>query len=485
MSLINSYRYGSAAPIEGTIIFRSVSSVSTTFSVRSVGADNPIWSDGVNVFQPVMVGGVSTVTFPWTDASEKTVVIVVDVPGDIRGISETEFINKGLTYIDLSKCINYRDSIILTNNNLLTTFIAPSTTVRLDSLKGINLAGCDITGPIDLSPIYGFTRGQLFFNDNINVTSFIPPQFFDDIEDFSASNVGWITLDLSTLIQNSAGTRSLNIASIYLVNFISPLVNQTDVINNFNGSSDFAFPNLAGTIDLSMYSNLRSFYLNRSNNSVGAANTDCTLIKLPKSSNLDFYMGNFDNAQIDGLSGPFIFTGRQMRVSDFAVTTSFDIGDNAPTSSTSAGSSFISNMPELIGTLNLAWYKGSGGLTIGGCPKVTGLILPNGLSGSYGAWNFTGFNVGFYIDFTIWPQCLKTSNRDFRFNDNNMSADIVNHILVDLAAIASSETFGGDFVNRNIFCDGNNAAPDGTSGGFDGLTAITDLANYGITVISN
>ncbi|MCJ7802748.1 MAG: hypothetical protein MUP82_10375 [Candidatus Marinimicrobia bacterium] len=47
------------------------------------------------------------------------------------------------------------------------------------------------------------------------------------------------------------------------------------------------------------------------------------------------------------------------------------------------------------------------------------------------------------------------------------------------------EGVGGNYTGRFINIAGTNAAPDGTSGGFDGLTAKTNLQGKGFAVITN
>lgn len=88
-----------------------------------------------------------------------------------------------------------------------------------------------------------------------------------------------------------------------------------------------------------------------------------------------------------------------------------------------------------------------------------------------------------YIDFTGCS--LAANNVLISIYSNNMTATEVNHILVDLYSLVSSEGVGGDYTGRSIDISGTNAAPDGTSGGYDGLTAKTNLQGKGFTVTTN
>ena len=56
-----------------------------------------------------------------------------------------------------------------------------------------------------------------------------------------------------------------------------------------------------------------------------------------------------------------------------------------------------------------------------------------------------------------------------------MSATDVNHILVDFATIAANNSPRWD--NVTLIIGGSNAAPDGTSGGYDGVSAKNTLIN--------
>lgn len=82
-----------------------------------------------------------------------------------------------------------------------------------------------------------------------------------------------------------------------------------------------------------------------------------------------------------------------------------------------------------------------------------------------------------YIDFTVMTNCMDLNNSDVRLEDNLMTTAEVNQILVDIDSITD-----GLYTGRSIDISGNNAAPDGSSGGFDGDAAIVSLATKNITV---
>lgn len=83
-----------------------------------------------------------------------------------------------------------------------------------------------------------------------------------------------------------------------------------------------------------------------------------------------------------------------------------------------------------------------------------------------------------YTDITSFSMDVNTST--VRFEDNNMVVAEVNHMLVDGDTISSS-----GYTGRAYNISGTNAAPDGSSGGYDGLTAKSNMQADGITVTTN
>lgn len=69
---------------------------------------------------------------------------------------------------------------------------------------------------------------------------------------------------------------------------------------------------------------------------------------------------------------------------------------------------------------------------------------------------------------------------EMRYNNMSLTAAEVNENLVNL----DNASFGPG-ASGTILIDGTNAAPDGTSGGFDGLTAKSNLIADGYTVTTN
>ena len=111
---------------------------------------------------------------------------------------------------------------------------------------------------------------------------------------------------------------------------------------------------------------------------------------------------------------------------------------------------------------------------------LASLTLPSG-TGALRYFYAHGCALG-YIDFTVIPNCLKLNSQIINLYDNNMSATEVNHLLVNFAALASGESSGGDYTGRSINIGGNNACPDYSSGGYNGIAAVDALRLKGFTV---
>jgi hypothetical protein len=84
------------------------------------------------------------------------------------------------------------------------------------------------------------------------------------------------------------------------------------------------------------------------------------------------------------------------------------------------------------------------------------------------------------INILDMPNMTNINNGGYNLQNNSMTAAQVNKILVDLDAISI-----GVYTGRTINIAGTNAAVDSTSGGNDGLAAITSLQGKGFTITYN
>jgi hypothetical protein len=130
----------------------------------------------------------------------------------------------------------------------------------------------------------------------------------------------------------------------------------------------------------------------------------------------------------------------------------------------------------LTGTLDVSTLTGlGGGFLAYNNPLLTSITNP---ASAQVFNNYSAFSCDLgYIDFTTLPNMTNVNNAIIQLQGNSMTAEEVNHILVDLDTISN-----GLFTGRSINIAGTNAAPDAVSGGFDGSAAVTSLVAKGFTV---
>lgn len=130
-------------------------------------------------------------------------------------------------------------------------------------------------------------------------------------------------------------------------------------------------------------------------------------------------------------------------------------------------------------TVDVSGLTGLGGVfTVTNSLSLTTLIMPASTQ------TFSNFDCSVcdldYFDLTPLTNLTESTSATIDLSDNSMTAEEVNHFLVDLDSMST-----GGFATRVITIDGTNAAPDGTSGGYDGLTAKANLIAKTFTVNTN
>lgn len=157
----------------------------------------------------------------------------------------------------------------------------------------------------------------------------------------------------------------------------------------------------------------------------------------------------------------------------------FDLGQNSITAITHGSSSQVieayrvdNNSLSTLDTSLLTAIEG-----VFDCrdnTSLTSLTLAT-TSGTFDLFTASGCDLG-YVNIT---NQTFASDSDISFRDNNMTAAEVNQILVDLDNTMPTTGTG------TIDVDGTNAAPDTTSGGFNGSAAVTSLQGKGYTVTTS
>jgi hypothetical protein len=361
-------------------------------------------------------------------------------------------------------------------NPYLTGITNPSSTQSFTQYYAYN---CNLTGNLDLTPLSGL-GGDFRVQNNIYLTDITHSPSSVSFTTYFAFNCNLIgNLDLTPL-SGLGGT--------FFV-FDNPLLtgithSPSSVIFTAYNASDC---NLTGNLDLTPLSGLGGGF-NVSNNPLLTGITHS-----PSINTFDFYSayncnltGNLDLSSLNVGNFNIIYLINNNYL------TGITINNNVAFASISAYNC------NLTGTLDLSnTYFGSqsvgvtrGYLELNNNINLSNILFPSALNLSYGndlgpTFNFSYCDFGF-IDFTplsYGSQFLTSLGNPptFLLNDNNMSADEVNHILADFESSAGSDPSNWSNIVLNI--GGTNADPDSTSGGFDGLSAIATLTgSYGWTI---
>jgi len=321
-------------------------------------------------------------------------------------------------------------------------------------------SNCDLTGILNIS---GVTKlgGNVDFSGNAKLTQVLNPVSTQVFSSYNVSNCGLDdVLDISTLTGmggsfNASSNPDLkqihnpisNVAfSLYSISSCTSFAGILDISGltkfggGFNSSSCPLLTDILNPISAQVFN---SYYA-----------TDCGIT-------------NLDLSGLTGLAGGFRVHGNPMTSITFPVTsgifTFFRVNDCLFTSL------------DLSGLLNLGnafWCYNNVGLTTVTNPPS------NETFDFYLAYNC---DLG-YVDFSVMPNMLSQANTVIQLNDNNMTVSEVNRILFDHATLVTGESGGGDYTGRTVRVDGTNAAPDGSSGGFDGTASVTTLQGKSITV---
>jgi hypothetical protein len=240
--------------------------------------------------------------------------------------------------------------------------------------------------------------------------------------------------------------------------------------------------NLTGNLDLTPLSGLGSdFRVQLNPNLTGITHS-------PSPNNFTLYYanncnltGNLDLTPLSGLGG------------QFQVQSNINLTGITHSPSSQNITVYFANSCNLTGTLDLSPLTKLGGSTSGSTgnlalhsnTSLTNIIFPTSTQFFRNSSNGSGYRVFSlyncnldYVDFTPLSGATMVSGTTqgratIELQNNNMSTTDVNHILVDFSNIATSNHPRWSEVTLNI--GGTNQDPDSSSGGYDGLAAITTL----------
>lgn len=145
----------------------------------------------------------------------------------------------------------------------------------------------------------------------------------------------------------------------------------------------------------------------------------------------------------------------------------------------SSGNTGVSNMSlnsNNFTTIDLTNVPINGTNTISGMVSLTNLIIGTA-NGGVGTFNHSSNSLGVVnYNYNNW----NVNNATLLVFSNAMTAAEVNENLVKIDSQATS-----GFTGRSIDISGSNAAPDSSSGGFDGTAAVASLISKGFSVTTS
>jgi len=169
--------------------------------------------------------------------------------------------------------------------------------------------------------------------------------------------------------------------------------------------------------------------------------------------------GNHDMSGLSGLGGQFIVLQNQSLTS---IT---------HTTSTQVFSTYWAYLCNLKGNHDMSMLPGLGGsFSIHSNSLLTG-ITHTASTETFGLYWAYSCDLD-YVNFL--PLSGASINGDIRLEENSMSVTDVNHILVDFNNISTNLNPSG-WTGTTLDISGTNAAPDSSSGGFNGIAALSSL----------
>ena len=221
---------------------------------------------------------------------------------------------------------------------------------------------------------------------------------------------------------------------------------------------------ITGTLNISGFSNLSGkFQCNGNSNLTAISNPTSSGVFNQYNCVLCDITGTLDLSTLTGLGG--IFSCRSN--SNLTAITN-------PTSSETF-TQYLCYSCDITGTLDLSGLTGLGGLLqLRNNSNMTGITFPTSAVTTT-QLQMNACDLG-YVDIT---GMTFSSAIDFDMSNNSMTTAEVNHMLVDM-----DNTFPGTGTGT-IDISGTNAAPDGSSGGYDGTTAKANLIANGYTVTTS
>ena len=337
-----------------------------------------------------------------------------------------------------------------------TNFVSDTPIGPGQSFTRYTINNCDLTGTHDLS-IFPKLAGDFRVHTNANLTKLIHTN-----TDPSASNFTRYWAFNCDLTGNHDMSVLTNIGGQIYINSNTNLTGITHSPTTGVITRYWVYNcDLTGNHDLTMFTKLGGSFQFFSNPNLisitHTANTD-TNWTLYTGSNCDL-TGNHDMTWCPNLGGNFNLSGN-INLTGITHTASNKLF------------TFYQLQNTKIQTHDISMLTGLGGFfSMAGASVLSGVTNPLSTQ-TFTDYNLNECNLINGVDF--YPLSgANFADGEIRLDDNNMSASIVNTMLQDFSGITSNNVNSWSGVTLNI--SGSNSAPDTTSGGINGVEALSYL----------
>jgi len=241
--------------------------------------------------------------------------------------------------------------------------------------------------------------------------------------------------------------------------------------NNLQGTIDISMltglgSSSGGVVEIVSNSGLTKVIFPDSSNSITSLRVDNNDLRFLNISGLTGIHGSIkanNNINLSGVTFPItsISSGSLTSI-DFSSTSLQGHLDLSP----------LSNLGR-DNNINSGFYLFAGG-------NLTGVTLPTNSKTLFGI-DLQNNNLS-YVDTTTMSNMAEGLAFHFNIYNNNLTTAEVNHMLVDFDNNTTGTTYVANSHSIKIY---NNSAPDSSSGGFDGITAKSNLQVKGFTVTTD
>jgi hypothetical protein len=315
----------------------------------------------------------------------------------------------------------------------------------------IDVRFCNIIGDLDLTNVT-LTGLNNRFNNNSNLTSITHTT--------STENIGLYQVNNCNLTGNHDMSMLTGLGGQFYINNNTSLTGithtaSTEVFNIYESYNC----DLTGNHDVSMFPGLGGVFQTHSNSALTGithtASTQTFSNYRVQGCNLT---GNHDMSMLPGLGGVFY------------INNNTSLTGITHTASTETFSQYLAFDCNLTGNHDMSMLPGLGGnILIYSNPLLTG-IIHTASTEVFFTYNAATCN----LDYVNFLPLSGASISTIDLEDNSMSVTDVNHILVDFDNISTNLNPSG-WTGTTLNISGTNAAPDSSSGGFDGIAALSSL----------